>query len=47
MYHALLALGDHKFADSILDQIPSYCSHIVSALKDNFVKMDDVQVSDT
>jgi len=42
MYHTILASGDHRSADIILDQIPSYCSHIVSALKGSFVKMDDV-----
>ena len=48
MYHVLLASGDHKSAEIMLNKVPSFLSDIASDLKKRYcAKMDDVLVSDT
>ena len=41
MYHALLACGDHKYADIILNNIPRIYFDACSAVKRRYVKVDE------
>jgi hypothetical protein len=42
MYHVLLACGDHKSADIILNKVPSFLSGFASRLKKRYsAKMDE------
>jgi len=42
MYHVLLASGDHKSADIILNKVPSFLSGVASDLKKRYsAKMDE------